>query len=156
MIEKTKKRIGELLIEDGILSKEGLQSALEHQKTEGGMIGQVLVRLGLITEENLIAALGNQLGIPYLPLTNYSMNMEAVHLLDEKFCRQHLLLAFDQDDKRIYIAVADPLNGSAITEIEEKVKLKLQVFLSTATDILGMLDVAFHASSTKPAMKKAS
>lgn len=155
MVEKTKKRIGELLIEDGILSKEGLQTALEHQKTEGGMIGQVLVRLGLITEENLIAALGSQLGIPFLPLINYSMNMDAVHLLDEKFCRQHVLLAFDQDEKRIYLTVADPLNDSVVTEIAEKTKLKPQVYLDTATDILGMLDVAFHASGKKP-LKKAS
>lgn len=154
MGEKTKKRLGEILVEDGILSKEDLQSALEHQKTEGGMIGQVLVRLGLISEEMLIAALGKQLGIPYLPLMNYSINMDTVHLMDEKFVRTHMVIPFDQDDKRIYLALSDPLDGAAVTEIEEKLHLKPQVFLATPTEIMNMLDVAFSQSSKKE-LKKA-
>ena len=61
MTETQKRRLGEILIEDGCLSPENLQAALQYQKKEGGMIGQILVRLGHVNEDNLIAAIGKQL-----------------------------------------------------------------------------------------------
>ena len=156
MVEKTKKRLlGEILIEDGILSKDDLQKALDYQSTEGGMIGQILVRIGLLTEEALIAALGKQLCMPYLPIANYSINMETVHLLDEKFCRAHTVMVFDQDERHVFIATADPLDTTGLEEIEKKIHLKPQIFLATPMEILNMLDVAFNASSGKKELKKA-
>ncbi len=156
MTEKTKKRLGEILIEDGVLSKEDLQKALDHQKKEGGVIGQVLVRLGLLTEELLIAALGKQLGIPYLPLMNYSINMETVHLMDQIFLRTHMVLPFDQDEKKIYLAVADPLDHMIESEFESKFHLKPQIFLAMPSEIINMLDMAFNSTSAKKEIKKAS
>ena len=155
MMEKSKKRLGEILVEDGILSKENLQKALDHQKESGGMIGQILVRLGYITEENLVAALGRQLNMPYLALTNYAMNLETVHSLDEKLCRSHGLIAFDQDEKHIFLAVSDPLDGNLMSDVEKQTSLKLQVFVSTPTEIMNMLDVAFNMGASKKNVKKA-
>jgi type IV pilus assembly protein PilB len=154
MGDNQKKRIGELLIESGCLTQENLEEALQHQKKEGGMIGQILIRLGYISEDSLIAALSKQLHIPYLPLNQYSINMDAAGLLGEELCRRHLMLAFDFDDKKIYLALSDPLSDTLVDEIEKKVKLKPQVFISTPTEIYSMLDLIF--SSAKKEMKKAS
>lgn len=138
-----------MLVEDGILTRENLEEALSHQKKEGGLIGQILVRQGYITEDNLLAALGRQLNIPYLPLMNYAVNADAVRLLDERFCKRHLLIAFDQDEKHLFISVADPFNDTAIEEIEKKVPLKLNIFLSTPTEITNMIDMAFNSTAPK-------
>jgi hypothetical protein len=154
MGETQKKRIGEILVEDGCLSSENLDEALQHQKKEGGMIGQILIRLGYITEESLIAAVGKQLHIPYIPLSHYSINMEAASQMGEEFSRRHLLVVFDQDEKRIYAATADPLNETALEEIQKKIKLKVQLFVSTPSELFSMLDVIFNAASRE--MKKAS
>ena len=154
MGDNQKKKLGEILVENGCLSPEGLDEALQHQKKEGGMIGQILIRLGYITEESFIAAIAKQLQVPYIPLSNYSVNMDAAVQLGEEFCRRHLVVIFDQDEKKIYLATSDPLNELALEEIQKKIKLKIQLFISTPSELYSMLDVIFSAASKQ--IKKAS
>lgn len=146
MRERSKKRVGEILIEDGVLTSENLEEALLQQKKEGSIIGQILIRLGYVTEENLVSALSKQLSIPYLPLPNYSVNMEIVREYGYDFSKQNMIIVFDQDDRYIYVATADPLNDIALEHIENKSGHRAQVFLSTPTEIINMLDLAFAAS----------
>lgn len=144
MEDKLRKRLGEMLLEDGCLSVEQLNEALAIQKKDGGLIGQILVKSGFISEDTLIAAVGKQLNIPYLPLAQYSINMEAAQSWSEEFCRKHMTIIFEQDDKKIYVALADPLNDTAVDEIHKKnLKMKVQVFITTPTELLTLLDVVF-------------
>ena len=154
MEEKPKKRLGEILIEDGLLSPEGLQEALAHQKKEGGLIGQILIQLGHMTEEDLVSALGRQLRMPYLPLNQYAVNIEGARVLDGDYCRRNMLLVFDSDDRRVFLAVSDPLNTQALEEVRAKLNLKPQVFLSTPSEILNMLDLIFSRDTAPQATKK--
>lgn len=154
-MEKSKKRLGEILLDDGILTRESLEEALNHQKLEGGMIGQILVKMGYISEDNLIAALGKQMKLPYLPLMNYAVNQQAVLMLDEKTCRGHMVMAFDADEKKIFLVVADPFDTAIIETIAEKTKLRPQVFLATPTEIINMVDMMFSSRpSTNAGAKK--
>ena len=155
MTERVRKRIGEILIEEGLLSKENLEEALNHQKKEGGLIGQLLLRLGYISEPQLIAALGKQLSIPYLPLENYSLNTEALENFDEEFLRRNVMTVFDQDEKHVFLAMADPLNESAIAEAVKRSQRKPQIFISTSSEILNTLDLVFHARAGSQTLKKA-
>lgn len=149
MVERQKKRIGEILIEEGILSKENVEEALAQQKQQGGLIGQILLRMGYLTEDQLVSVLCKQLDVPFMPLASYSVDLEAARRLDETFCRRYLLLAFDQDDRHIFLAVADPLHDSAIAEVEKKTGLKPQVFAAIPTDISRTLDLAFNTTGPK-------
>ena len=155
MREKSKKRIGELLIEDGALSEENLGEALNYQKSNGGLIGQILISQGYITEENLVVALGRQLDIPYLPVNHYSLNTEAVSFFDREFCRKNSLLVFDWDDRHVFVAMADPLNTHSIEEIEEKTGKKAHVFISTSAEILSALSMIPQAGAPLRELKKA-
>lgn len=155
MSERPKKLLGELLIEDGVLTRQTLQEALDYQKVNGGLIGQILIGHGYISEENLIAALGRQLNIPYLQISHYAINSDSVGLLDGEFCRKNRIIAFDTNERHVFIAVADPLNTAAIREIEERLKLKTHIFLSTPTEILTALDAHHTAEAYKKALKKA-
>ena len=65
MSPKVRRRIGEILIEDGLLSKTQLEEALAHQKEKGGLIGKILVEKNFVDEETLIGALGKQFKVPY-------------------------------------------------------------------------------------------
>ena len=155
MRERSKKRLGEILIDAGNITKENLEEALLKQKKDGGLVGQILISLGHIKEETLVAALGQQLRLPYLPIQNYSFNRDALGLMEEEFWRRHLMLAFDRDEHRIFLTMADPLSEDAIEELEKKTGLKSQIFISTNTEILSMLDLAFAATSAKKELKKA-
>ena len=156
MIEKPKKRLGELLIEDGVLSKEALDEALTYQKTQGGLIGQILISCGYISEENLVCALGRQLRIPYLTLVHYSVNPETVTLFTEDFCKKNIVLPFDIDEKNIYIVVADPLNEMMTKEVETKSNKKVQIFISAPSEILNALAFAFAGQNAGKEPKKAA
>lgn len=155
MRERSKKRLGELLIEAGVLSKGRLEEALALQKKEGGLIGQILLTHGMIQETDLTAALSHQLRVPFLSLENYAVNPDAVLLLEESFCRGNSLIAFDVDEKRIFVALADPLNEPALEEVEKQVGRIVKLFISTPTEIMNALDVIAAAVSFKKGIKKA-
>jgi len=153
MPEPIKKRIGEILVEDGVLSKENLEEALVHQKKEGGVIGQILIRLGYVSEENLIAALSKQLSIPYLPIMNYSVDTEVSRKMDHDFCKMAMMIAFDEDDRYVYLATSDPLNTTAIQNAEKVFSKRPQIFISTPSEIQNLLDLAFAGKSQGPNQK---
>lgn len=155
MGEMIKKRLGEILIEDGVLTQENLQEALEQQKKAGGLIGQILIRLGYISEEDLIAAVARQLKVPYLPLGNYSINSDTAKLFTEEFCRKNQIVAFDQNERSIFICLGDPMNEMAVAEVQRKTDLKPHVFISTPTEVLSMIDLIFGTASAKNNVKKA-
>ncbi len=148
-----KKRLGEILIEDGILTQENLLEALNQQKKEGGLIGQILIRLGYISEDSLVAAVAAQIKMPYLPLANYSINEDSVRLLPKEFCVKNQLILFDASEKNVFIAMGDPLNETAVEEIKKKLGLIPQVFISTATEVLSMLDMLFAKTSNSDVKK---
>ena len=129
------KQLGELLLERGIINQEQLDKALKFQKDKGGLIGQILVSLGFAKEEEIAQSLTVQYGFPYLPLECYDINAEAIRLIPQNVAFQYNLVAIDKIGDLLTIAMSNPLNYQAIEDIEVLTKCKVQVFVSTMTDI---------------------
>jgi type IV pilus assembly protein PilB len=129
------KQLGELLLERGIINQSQLDKALKIQKEKGGLIGQILVMLGFAKEEEIAQALTVQYGFPYLPLEYYEINSEAIKLIPENVARQYNLITIDKIGDLLTIAMSNPLNVQAVEDIEMLTKCKVQVFVSTMTDI---------------------
>jgi len=129
------KQLGELLIERGVITKDQIEKALAVQKEEGGLIGQILVKLGFTTEEEIAQALTAQFGFPYLPLKNYEISGDVTKLIPENVARQYCLIPVDRIGNALTIAMSNPLNIQAQEDIELITKCKVQVFVSTMTDI---------------------
>ena len=129
------KQLGELLLEKGIINQEQLEKALKLQRERGGLIGQILVMLGYAKEEEIAQALTVQYGFPYLPLDNYEINAETIKLIPENVATQYNLIAIDKIGDLMTIAMSNPLNVQAIEDIELITKCKVQVFVSTMTDV---------------------
>jgi len=129
------KQLGELLLERGIITNEQLNKGLAIQKERGGLIGQILVGLGYATEEEIAQALTVQYGFPYLPLSNYEIDAELVKLIPENVCKQYCLVPVDKIGNTLTIAMSNPLNVQAVEDIELITNCKIQVFVSTMTDI---------------------
>ena len=138
------KQLGELLIERGVIAKEQLEKALALQKEEGGLIGQILVKLGFTTEEEIAQALTAQFGFPYLPLKNYEIGKEVIRLVPENVARQYCLIPVDRIGNALTIAMSNPLNVQAQEDIELITKCKVQVFVSTMTDITQAIDRCYE------------
>ncbi|MCM8760878.1 MAG: hypothetical protein NC938_01970 [Candidatus Omnitrophica bacterium] len=129
------KQLGELLLERGVINEEQLNKALKVQKERGGLIGQVLVMLGYAKEEEIAQALTVQYGFPYLPLECYDINVEAMRLVPQNVAEQYNLIAIDKMGDLLTIAMSNPLNIQAVEDIEMLSNCKVQVFVSTMTDI---------------------
>ena len=129
------KRIGEVLLERGLITRKKLEEALAHQKEHGGLMGQVLIKLGMVTEEDVALALTAQYGFPYLPLDNYEIDIGLTALIPERIAREYCLIPIDRIGNALTLAMADPSNVKAIEDIEMMTKCVVQTFVSTPSDI---------------------
>jgi len=129
------KQLGELLLDRKIINEQQLQKGLSVQKEKGGLLGNILVLLGYATEEQIAQALTTQFGFPYLPLSNYDVDVKIVTLIPENVAVQYNLIAIDKIGNSLTVAMSDPLNIHAIEDIELITNCKVQVFVSTQTDI---------------------
>jgi len=129
------KRLGQLLIERGVIDKKQLNHALKLQTEKGGLVGNILVYLGYATEEAIAQAITAQYGFPYLPLENYDIDAEIVKMVPKNVASQFCLIPIDKIGNNLTISMSDPLNALAIEDIELISGLCVQIFVSTATDI---------------------
>ena len=130
------KQLGELLIECKLISRENLEAALQIQTEKSGvLIGQVLVQMGLITEEAIAQALTAQYGFPYLPLSGYEIDADVAKIIPEYVAKQYCLIAVDRVVSVITLAMSNPLNSQAIEDIEMMTHFKVQIFVTTSSDV---------------------
>jgi len=129
------KQLGELLLEKEIINQAQLDKALKIQKDKGGLIGQIFVMLGYVKEEEIAQALTVQYGFPYLPLESYEISADMIKLIPENVAKQYNLIAIDKIGNLLTISMSNPLNIQAVEDIEMLSGCKVQVFISTMTDI---------------------
>ena len=129
------KRIGEVLLERGVIDRKQLDMALAHQKAHGGLLGQILLKLGYTTEQEVALVLTAQYGFPYLPLESYEIDEGLTEAIPEDVARQYCLIAVDRIGNALTLAMADPSNVKAIEAIELLTKCTVQAFVSTPTEI---------------------
>ena len=144
------KRLGDVLLERGVISQKDLERALAHQKEHGGLLGQILIELGVVTEEEIALALTAQYGFPYLPLDNYEIDDGVTKLIPEHVARQYFLIPIDRIGNALSVAMADPSNVQAIEDIELLTHCVVQTFVSTPSDIRKAID-RYYKRSQPPA-----
>ena len=145
------KRIGEVLLERGLIDAQKLQKALLHQKEHGGLMGQILIELGFVTEEAIALALTAQYGFPYLPLENYEIDTMVTAAVPEQMARQYCLIPIDCIGNALTLAMADPSNVQAIEDIERLTKCVVQTFVSTPSDIIRAIEKCYKHSGNNQA-----
>ena len=142
------KRLGEVLLERGVITRAELERALAHQKERGGLIGHALIHLGFITEEEVALALTAQYGFPYLPLDNYEIDASVTTIIPEAVARRHCLIPIDRIGNALTLAMADPSNMKAIEEVELLTKCVVQTFVSTPSNINQAIDKYYKSTDT--------
>jgi hypothetical protein len=116
-----KKRLGEILIERGLIDVDQLNSALSHQRQWGMRLGAALVAKGFVAEGMLTRVLSESLGFPMVDLSRIVVEPRALQLVPRRVCEQHdvLPLAIKEQHGRklLFLAMADPLNATVIDEV---------------------------------------
>ncbi|MBE9528998.1 MAG: Flp pilus assembly complex ATPase component TadA [Proteobacteria bacterium] len=135
------KKIGELLVESGLISPEQLSEVLRQAKgaKKGKRLGSLLVSKGFCDEIDIAQTLSFQLKIPFVDLASTDIEPEAVELMDEKLANKHLVLPISVEKKVLKLAMADPLNLDAIDDIRFSTGLQIQPCVSTTKSLVGAI-----------------
>ena len=132
-------RLGQLLIERGLIAGEDLDRALELQKERGDKLGRILVDMGYLAQRDLLNALSAQLGLPIATLSTLPSAPE-LEGLSPRFLRQSLLFPVSIEENTLTLAMADPLDFEAINAVQTFSKLEVRPQLAAEQDILDALD----------------
>ncbi len=139
-----KIRIGDLLIEHRIISREQLDTALAEQKKSGRKLGRVLIENGYLTEDQLLDFLGRQLGIPYIDLMRYHLNPEIVRLIPETHARRFRALALEEGRESLLVGMADPTDIFAYDELARVLRRPLQLAVVRESSLLKAIDLMYR------------
>ena len=143
----TKKRLGELLRDEGLVNEAQIEEALGEQRKSGELLGEVLVRLGYVTETDIAQTIVTQFGLPYIAVKQYYLADEVIKLFPERLMRQHQFIPLDKIGNVITIAVGGLLNFDILSELESMASAKIQVFVSTWSEIKATIDERFKGTA---------
>lgn len=157
MARYNKIRLGDCLIQKGLLTDEQLEDALVKQKEEGAKLGETIVSLGYVSENDMIDVLVEQLGIEYVDVRRIKLDEGAVKLLKEDFLRKNSILPIGYDPllpNVLRVAMADPMDIITIDDIAIITNLQVDPVLSTKAQINMMLDKMFGATQAMKAAEQ--
>jgi len=122
-----KLRLGDVLVQQKLISQEQLQQTLELQRTTGKKVGRLLIETGVITEELLANGLARQLRIPFVNLKTFPFRADVVKLLPESAARRFKALALEDKGDTLLVALSDPLDLFAFDELTRVLKRNISI-----------------------------
>jgi type IV pilus assembly protein PilB len=131
-----RKKMGQLLLAAGLITEDQLVEALDRQKqTKRRHLGKILVEMGLSQEEDVCRALATQLNLPFVPLSELEIPRDVVELIARKQAESKLILAVGKQERRLRLAMANPLDYGTIDDVKFRTGLEVTVVIATEADI---------------------
>ncbi|MDY6912869.1 MAG: ATPase, T2SS/T4P/T4SS family [Planctomycetota bacterium] len=135
MGRRQRQKLGEILVEWGVVTTAGVSEALEHARKEGLRIGEALVALGLAEEEDVTKALASQYDMEYIDLDRNVVVPSEMHLIPEEIIRRHLILPMGREGKRIKVIITDPLDLETLDMLRFRLDAELDPCLASKTKL---------------------
>jgi len=135
-----KKRLGELLVEAGAITKKQLEHALNEQENSGKRVGETLISLGYINERQMLRTLEQQLGIPYVLLSEMAIQDEAVSAVPLFLAERYNIMPIRIEGSHLVLAMNDPTNFYAIDDVRMVSGLEVSTVLADAKDIVAAIN----------------
>src|SRR4051794_12472821 len=141
-------QLAEILLADGLVDEGQLSAAFDEHQRVGRSLGRVLVEQGVLTETQLVAALAQQIGLPFVDLTEHQVDAAATARVPGAVVRRHNVLPIGYDDEgRLLVAMADPGNVFALDDIRSMTGLEVRPVVATRADVLGAIDRYYRADA---------
>ncbi|WP_421683796.1 Flp pilus assembly complex ATPase component TadA [Stutzerimonas urumqiensis] len=146
-LRQRKVRIGDLLIQAGLITDTQLQLALQEQKRTGSKLGRTVVDLGFIDEGRLLKALSEQLQIPFIELKHYKLDNNLTQSLPEAVARRFRVIILSRQGDGLLVGMTDPLDLFAQDEMERLLKKRIHPAVVRESELLAMLDQVYRRTS---------
>lgn len=143
---KIKKKLGNILLDLGIISDADMQRCLEIQKTSDYKLGEILLHEKYVTREQMAAVLEYQYNIPFVELSSYPIDEKAPKIISEALARQHTVIPVAQKNGKLVIVMEDPFDIIARDDIKLITGYDLEILMSFKADILKLIDQYYDAS----------
>ena len=145
-------KLGEILINQNLITEEQLKKAIEHQKKEKGRIGEILIKLEFISEEDMIAALGSQLGIPYYVTENVELlkpqsEQDLEKLISGEFAQKNMVLPISKHLNSLTCAIYDPLDLLLLDNLKRVTGHEINVVIASRSAIQNAINTFYFQSS---------
>lgn len=134
-----RKHLGEILQEQGLVSDQDVQKALEVQRKQGGALGDVLVNLGVISHEHLLQALGEQFGMPAVRLADLTIPTEIINRVEYSVASTYQVIPIALENNTLTVAMADPLNIAVLDDLRMMLNCEVSGAVSNAEDVAAAL-----------------
>lgn len=160
MIEK--RRLGDILLEKGLINKIQVEGALSRQKQWGGRFGENLVKLGYVNESSLLKSLSTQLNFPCADLSKVEIRPEACNLIPGDLAKKHKVIPFltkkTKGRDTVFVAMADPTNIAVSDEIRFTSGYMPTPVIATTSQIENAIEKFYlkHNIKIQPLVKKAA
>lgn len=157
MARYNKIRLGDCLLQKGMINEEQLSQALIKQKETGSKLGETIVDMGLVSENEMIDVLVEQLGIEYVDIRKIKIDEDAARLLKEDFLRKNSLIPIGYDPllpNVLRVAMADPMDIIVIDDISIITNMQVDPVLSTKAQINMVIDKLFGATQALQAAEQ--
>ncbi|ACL76744.1 GspE/PulE family protein [Ruminiclostridium cellulolyticum] len=154
MFNKTRKRLGDLLLEVEMITPNQLESAIEVQKKTSEKLGSILTKLGYVTEDDIIQVLEFQLGIPHVKLEKYNIDKSAYLAIPESIARRYGLIPIKKENGTLTVAMSDPLNVFAIDDLNIYSGMVIQPVIASFDDISKAIDKYYSAQKAMKAVEE--
>jgi type IV pilus assembly protein PilB len=140
-------QLSDILLNDGLVNETQLAAAYDEHQKDGRSLGRVLVDQGVLSESQLVAALAQQVGLPFVDLTEYSVDGSAIGRVPGGVCRRHVALPIAYEDGRLLVAMADPGNVFALDDFRSITGMDVRPVVATKGDVLAAIDRYYRADA---------
>ncbi|MFP4078641.1 MAG: GspE/PulE family protein [Candidatus Izemoplasmataceae bacterium] len=134
MAKNAPKRLGEVLVDEGVVTDDQIEEALE-KREKGEKIGEALIRFGYCTDSQIVDALSDSLGIRRVNLGMIFVDDQVLKLLDEDFVTKSKIMPINVQGRRLVIATNDPLDFPTIENVRLKTGMNVETVIATKNDI---------------------
>jgi type IV pilus assembly protein PilB len=141
------RRLGDLLVADGLLSADQLKKALAEQKGSPEKLGSVLVRLNFVNEDQLIGFLSRQYGVPSITLAQLDIDPDVLKLVPSPIARKYEVIPVRKMGNSLALAMADPTNVFALDDISFMTNLQVLPLVASQTAIKKAIDRNYESKS---------
>ena len=142
----SKKSLGDMLIEEKLITPEQLESAQAVQRQKGGKLSDILLKQGLVKAEELAVVLSIQLKLPLIDLRRHTVQPQALRLIPEEMARKHALIPLDIVNNSLMVVMADPEDISTIEDVKVQAKMRVEVALGVRSDIERAINIHYRSS----------
>lgn len=145
-------KLGEILVQQGLITEQHLAEGIKYQKKNGGRIGEVLIKLGFLTEEDIVVALGKQLNIPFSTKSNNILTPSMTQVLNKivpfEFAKSNLVLPLSKHGNILTCAVSDPLDLLMLDNLKMVSGCEISLVIAAKAELMSSIQDFYTLART--------